>query len=179
MSVHVSIDVMDVVIQTISLIHSGFILSPAESWSCDVVTQHVCKHPNPPDVTSVVSLRHFLSSPAAAHGSARRRTRRRALPGRAEMGGEAKWTVNNSMIGEPSARRDNLIHRMLTIGFISSASLPSALVLPAGAGGGLVASVATCPLDVVKTKLQAQRAKHGDAAYRGVFGTLIITLYVS
>lgn len=43
-------------------------------------------------------------------------------------------------------------------------------IVPAGAGGGLTASVATCPLDVVKTKLQAQRAAHGDAAYRGVFG---------
>ncbi|KAH8114619.1 mitochondrial carrier [Phellopilus nigrolimitatus] len=42
----------------------------------------------------------------------------------------------------------------------------------AGAGGGLVASVATCPLDVVKTKLQAQRARRGDKMYRGVFGTV-------
>jgi hypothetical protein len=40
----------------------------------------------------------------------------------------------------------------------------------AGAGGGLVASVATCPLDVVKTKLQAQRAVHGQPGYEGVFG---------
>ncbi|KAI5122462.1 hypothetical protein M0805_008773 [Coniferiporia weirii] len=42
----------------------------------------------------------------------------------------------------------------------------------AGAGGGLVASIATCPLDVIKTKLQAQRARHGDVAYRGVLGTV-------
>ncbi|THH11642.1 hypothetical protein EW145_g515 [Phellinidium pouzarii] len=42
----------------------------------------------------------------------------------------------------------------------------------AGAGGGLVASVATCPLDVVKTKLQAQRARHGDTAYKGVLSTV-------
>lgn len=40
----------------------------------------------------------------------------------------------------------------------------------AGAGGGLVASVATCPLDVVKTKLQAQRVHHSDKAYLGVLG---------
>jgi solute carrier family 25 folate transporter 32 len=40
----------------------------------------------------------------------------------------------------------------------------------AGAGGGLVASIATCPLDVVKTKLQAQRAVHGQQGYLGVFG---------
>lgn len=42
----------------------------------------------------------------------------------------------------------------------------------AGAGGGLVASVATCPLDVVKTKLQAQRAIQGELGYLGVFGTV-------
>ena len=40
----------------------------------------------------------------------------------------------------------------------------------AGAGGGLVASVATCPLDVIKTKLQAQRAVHGHHTYLGVVG---------
>jgi hypothetical protein len=43
-------------------------------------------------------------------------------------------------------------------------------VILAGAGGGLVASVATCPLDVVKTKLQAQRAVRGQQGYRGVIG---------
>ncbi|KAF9071225.1 mitochondrial NAD transporter [Rhodocollybia butyracea] len=42
----------------------------------------------------------------------------------------------------------------------------------AGAGGGLVASVATCPLDVVKTKLQAQRFVHGQVGYEGIFGTI-------
>lgn len=40
----------------------------------------------------------------------------------------------------------------------------------AGAGGGLVASIATCPLDVVKTKLQAQRAIVGQQGYLGVLG---------
>ncbi|KAJ7644339.1 mitochondrial NAD transporter [Roridomyces roridus] len=38
----------------------------------------------------------------------------------------------------------------------------------AGAGGGLIASVATCPLDVVKTKLQAQRAVQGHHTYEGI-----------
>ncbi|KAF9447295.1 mitochondrial NAD transporter [Macrolepiota fuliginosa MF-IS2] len=42
----------------------------------------------------------------------------------------------------------------------------------AGAGGGLVASIATCPLDVVKTKLQAQRAIQGHAEYLGIWGTV-------
>ena len=46
----------------------------------------------------------------------------------------------------------------------------SILILEAGAGGGLVASIATCPLDVIKTKLQAQRAVQGQQAYLGVFG---------
>ncbi|TFK68420.1 mitochondrial NAD transporter [Pluteus cervinus] len=42
----------------------------------------------------------------------------------------------------------------------------------AGAGGGLVASIATCPLDVVKTKLQAQRAVPGQQGYQGVLDTV-------
>ncbi|KAJ8508225.1 hypothetical protein ONZ45_g9491 [Pleurotus djamor] len=42
----------------------------------------------------------------------------------------------------------------------------------AGAGGGLVASVATCPLDVVKTKLQAQRLIQGQQGYEGIYDTL-------
>ncbi|KAG6831053.1 hypothetical protein H0H87_006295 [Tephrocybe sp. NHM501043] len=41
----------------------------------------------------------------------------------------------------------------------------------AGAGGGLVASIATCPLDVVKTKLQAQRAIQGQRGYLGIMDT--------
>ena len=46
----------------------------------------------------------------------------------------------------------------------------SFVVLEAGAGGGLVASIATCPLDVIKTKLQAQRAVQGQQAYLGILG---------
>ncbi|TFL02715.1 mitochondrial carrier domain-containing protein [Pterulicium gracile] len=42
----------------------------------------------------------------------------------------------------------------------------------AGAGGGLVASIATCPLDVIKTKLQAQRAMKGQTGYEGVLDTI-------
>ncbi|OBZ71503.1 Mitochondrial substrate carrier family protein W [Grifola frondosa] len=42
----------------------------------------------------------------------------------------------------------------------------------AGAGGGLVASVATCPLDVIKTKLQAQQAISGQKGYEGVVATV-------
>ncbi|KAF8510066.1 mitochondrial carrier domain-containing protein [Hysterangium stoloniferum] len=42
----------------------------------------------------------------------------------------------------------------------------------AGAGGGLVASVATCPLDVIKTKLQAQAVARGHPGYLGVLDTL-------
>ena len=42
-------------------------------------------------------------------------------------------------------------------------------IVQAGAGGGLVASIATCPLDVIKTKLQAQRAIQGQRDYEGVF----------
>jgi hypothetical protein len=49
----------------------------------------------------------------------------------------------------------------------------SFLFFEAGAGGGLVASIATCPLDVVKTKLQAQRAVQGQQAYLGVLGMFV------
>ncbi|PSS06552.1 hypothetical protein PHLCEN_2v3610 [Hermanssonia centrifuga] len=42
----------------------------------------------------------------------------------------------------------------------------------AGAGGGLIASIATCPLDVVKTKLQAQQAISGHKSYEGVVATV-------
>ncbi|KAI0074035.1 mitochondrial NAD transporter [Panus rudis PR-1116 ss-1] len=42
----------------------------------------------------------------------------------------------------------------------------------AGAGCGLVASVATCPLDVIKTKLQAQQAAHNQKGYQGIFATV-------
>ncbi|PCH40273.1 mitochondrial carrier [Wolfiporia cocos MD-104 SS10] len=47
----------------------------------------------------------------------------------------------------------------------------SANSMIAGAGGGLVASVATCPLDVIKTRLQAQQHAHGSAGYLGVVAT--------
>jgi solute carrier family 25 folate transporter 32 len=42
----------------------------------------------------------------------------------------------------------------------------------AGAGAGLVSSVVTCPLDVIKTKLQAQRVAHSGVGYLGISGTL-------
>lgn len=42
----------------------------------------------------------------------------------------------------------------------------------AGAGAGLVSSIATCPLDVVKTTLQAQSVARGDKGYEGVTKTV-------
>ncbi|CAE6461355.1 unnamed protein product [Rhizoctonia solani] len=42
----------------------------------------------------------------------------------------------------------------------------------AGAGAGLVSSVVTCPLDVIKTKLQAQSIAHGSHGYLGIRDTI-------
>lgn len=42
--------------------------------------------------------------------------------------------------------------------------------LIAGAGGGFAAGIATCPLDVIKTRLQAQRVIVGQPGYEGVIG---------
>ncbi|PVF92852.1 mitochondrial carrier [Serendipita vermifera] len=41
----------------------------------------------------------------------------------------------------------------------------------AGAGAGVVTSIAGCPLDVIKTKLQAQEFAYGTLGYKGVWGT--------
>ncbi|KAB5590573.1 NAD transporter [Ceratobasidium theobromae] len=46
----------------------------------------------------------------------------------------------------------------------------------AGAGAGLVSSIVTCPLDVIKTKLQAQSIAHGSHGYQGTQGTIAAIL---
>jgi hypothetical protein len=57
------------------------------------------------------------------------------------------------------------LRRPLPSGYISHW-----LCFKAGAGGGLAASIATCPLDVIKTRLQAQRVIQGQQGYEGVIG---------
>ncbi|BEJ15383.1 hypothetical protein CspHIS471_0411500 [Cutaneotrichosporon sp. HIS471] len=50
---------------------------------------------------------------------------------------------------------------------------PSLHSMVAGAGAGLVSSIATCPLDVVKTTLQAQSVPRGAEGYEGVSKTIV------
>ncbi|KZT60681.1 mitochondrial carrier [Calocera cornea HHB12733] len=42
----------------------------------------------------------------------------------------------------------------------------------AGGGAGFVSSIIMCPLDVIKTKLQAQTVRHGHMDYLGAVGTV-------
>lgn len=90
--------------------------------------------------------------------------------GRGDMGArQRKWSAN-SVIGT------FLLSSLLPEGCLWVLQIFSHFVVffKAGAGGGLVASIATCPLDVIKTKLQAQRAVQGQQAYLGVLGVCCI-----
>lgn len=83
---------------------------------------------------------------------------------------QPKWTAN-SMIGECGVLRSG---ESCCVTVVVDADGHCVILnvgaITAGAGGGLVASIATCPLDVVKTKLQAQRAVQGQTGYLGIWG---------
>ncbi|WVR08628.1 hypothetical protein IAU60_005684 [Kwoniella sp. DSM 27419] len=83
---------------------------------------------------------------------------------------------SSTRTSSPSGSRPTSSSAAATASSSSSKSFPhSHITIPAqfhsmtaGAGAGLVASITTCPLDVVKTRLQAQHLRKGAEGYEDV-----------
>jgi solute carrier family 25 folate transporter 32 len=91
------------------------------------------------------------------------------LPG---VGGDASGTPGGSNWSTALAKR--------AVPYFDASKInPEIIPGIAGAVAGLVSGVVTCPLDVIKTKLQAQGAAWGkkrEPRYRGLIGTTKVIL---
>ena len=92
----------------------------------------------------------------------------------ASNNGNAEASSSSSSASGAPSRKDriasNLHHRLRALNIP-----PNLHSMTAGAGAGLVASIITCPLDVVKTRLQAQHVSK-SAGYEG-FGPTVSRIW--
>ncbi|KAL7417131.1 mitochondrial carrier domain-containing protein [Mrakia frigida] len=90
----------------------------------------------------------------------------------------SSYSLSSSPSNEPPTRQEKWLYSQpsattssigSSIPFHHLKHLNQSMV--SGAGAGLISSVVTCPLDVLKTRLQAQEIGRGKVGYEGVLAT--------